>query len=34
MFTTLDDRPRIGVTRLSPGATAMIGQVENQIALH
>ena len=34
MFTTLDDLPRIGVTCLSPGATAMIGQVENQVALH
>jgi|GEM_PF-2059792 len=33
MFTTLDDRPRIGVTCLSPGATAKIGQVENQFAL-
>lgn len=33
MFTTIEDSPRIGVTCLSPGATAMIGQVENQIAL-
>lgn len=33
MFTTVSDNPRIGVTCLSPGATAMVGQVENQIAL-
>ena len=35
MFTTIDqDRLRVGVTCLSPGATAMIGQVENQVALN
>jgi len=33
MFPTLDDRPQIGVTCLSPGATTMIGLVENQVAL-
>jgi len=33
MFPTLDDRPRIGATCLSPGATTMIGPVENQVAL-
>ena len=33
MFNTIDDNPRIAVTCLSPGATAMIGQVENQVAL-
>ena len=33
MFTTIADCPRVGVTCLSPGATAMVGQVENQIAL-
>lgn len=33
MFTTIADGPRVGVTCLSPGATAMVGQVENQIAL-
>lgn len=33
MFTTISDRPRVGVTCLSPGATAMVAQVENQIAL-
>lgn len=33
MFTTVGPGPIIGVTCLSPGATAMIGQVENQVAL-
>jgi len=33
MFTTVAGSPSIGVTCLSPGATAMVGQVENQVAL-
>jgi len=33
MFTTVAGSPNIGVTCLSPGATAMVGQVENQVAL-
>lgn len=33
MYTTIENNPRVGVTCLSPGATAMIGQVENQVAL-
>ena len=33
MFTTISGTPTIGVTCLSPGATAMVGQVENQVAL-
>lgn len=33
MFETIASEPRIAVTCLSPGATAMIGQVEHQVAL-
>ena len=33
MFTSINDSPRVGVTCLSPGATAMVAQVENQVEL-